>query len=156
MRNDIEAALDRKLAHLKLEKLSAGYGPFLAFNAGGRRGKMAEGSADDVKYVGALLDDLATVINVDTKRVFATGISNGGMMCYRLAAEMSDRIAAIARHDRTGDVARGLRAQVHDHPRRIRGLAVAQATPGMSGAGPPTGPPPRRRHPESCVRPLDN
>ena len=30
------------------------------------------------------------------KRVYATGMSNGGMMCYRLAAELSDRIAAIA------------------------------------------------------------
>jgi acyl-CoA reductase-like NAD-dependent aldehyde dehydrogenase/ABC-type branched-subunit amino acid transport system ATPase component len=29
MKNDIETALDQKLAHLKLEKLSAGYGPFL-------------------------------------------------------------------------------------------------------------------------------
>jgi len=29
MNNDIEAALDRQLAHLKVEKLSAGYGPFL-------------------------------------------------------------------------------------------------------------------------------
>jgi polyhydroxybutyrate depolymerase len=73
-----------------------GFGPFLTLNAGGRQGKMAEGSADDVRYVGAILDDLATVTNVDSKRVFATGISNGGMMCYRLAAEMSDRIAAIA------------------------------------------------------------
>ena len=43
-----------------------------------------------------LLDDLATVVNVDPKRVFATGMSNGAMMCYRLAAELSDRIAAIA------------------------------------------------------------
>lgn len=73
-----------------------GLGPFLTLNAGGRQGKMAVGSADDVKYVGALLDDLATVTNVDFNRVYATGVSNGGMMCYRLAAEMSDRIAAIA------------------------------------------------------------
>ena len=29
MKNDIEAALDRPLAHLKIEGLSAGYGPFL-------------------------------------------------------------------------------------------------------------------------------
>jgi polyhydroxybutyrate depolymerase len=36
------------------------------------------------------------VVNVDPKRVYATGMSNGGMMCYRLAAELSDRIAAIA------------------------------------------------------------
>ena len=43
-----------------------------------------------------LLDDLATVVNVDPRRVYATGMSNGAMMCYRLAAELSDRIAAIA------------------------------------------------------------
>ena len=73
-----------------------GLGPFLTWNAGGRKGKLAEESADDVKYVGLLLDDLVKVANVDSQRVYATGMSNGGMMCYRLAAEMSDRIAAIA------------------------------------------------------------
>ena len=44
----------------------------------------------------ALLDDLARVANINAKRVFATGMSNGGIMCYRLASELSDRIAAIA------------------------------------------------------------
>ena len=44
----------------------------------------------------ALLDALAGETKVDERRVFATGISNGGMLCYRLAAELSDRIAAIA------------------------------------------------------------
>jgi len=73
-----------------------GIDPFLTLNAGGRKGILAEHSADDVKYVGHLLDDLANAVNVDQKRVFATGMSNGGMMCYRLAAELSDRIAAIA------------------------------------------------------------
>jgi polyhydroxybutyrate depolymerase len=73
-----------------------GTGPFLVWNAGGFRGKLAEGKPDDVAYIGKLLDDLATVVNVDTKRVYACGMSNGAMMCYRLAAEMSDRIAAIA------------------------------------------------------------
>lgn len=51
---------------------------------------------DDVAFIGKLLDDLATVTNVDAKRIYAAGMSNGGMMAYRLAAEMSDRIAAIA------------------------------------------------------------
>ncbi|MCA9122924.1 MAG: prolyl oligopeptidase family serine peptidase [Planctomycetaceae bacterium] len=73
-----------------------GVGPFLTWNAGGRKGKLAEQSADDVKYVRLLLDDLANIANIDSRRVYATGMSNGGMMCYRLAAEMSDRIAAIA------------------------------------------------------------
>ena len=42
------------------------------------------------------LDDLSGVLTVDTQRVYACGMSNGGMMCYRLASELSDRIAAIA------------------------------------------------------------
>ncbi|MDR3639387.1 MAG: PHB depolymerase family esterase [Isosphaeraceae bacterium] len=67
--------------------------PFLLYwDAGGVRGR----PSDDVGYVAKLLDDLATVINVDPKRVYATGMSNGAMMCYRLAAELSERIAAIA------------------------------------------------------------
>jgi len=74
---------------------SSGIGPFLAFNAGDFVGKLA-GSADDVKFVDRLFDDLRTVVNVDPKRIFAAGMSNGGSMCYRLAAELSDRIAAIA------------------------------------------------------------
>jgi polyhydroxybutyrate depolymerase len=65
---------------------------FLYWDAGGVRGRLS----DDVGYVARLLDDLATVVKVDPKRVFATGMSNGAMMCYRLAAELSDRIAAIA------------------------------------------------------------
>lgn len=65
---------------------------FLYWDAGGVRGRVS----DDVGYVAKLLDDLATVVNVDTRRVYAAGMSNGAMMCYRLAAELSDRIAAIA------------------------------------------------------------
>ena len=69
-----------------------GSGDILLFwNAGGR-----PSSVDDVKFVGKMLDDLAAVMNVDPKRVYATGMSNGAFMCYRLAAELSDRIAAIA------------------------------------------------------------
>jgi polyhydroxybutyrate depolymerase len=69
---------------------------FLTFNAGGFAPNRPNRRPDDVRYIAALLDDLAGDANVDAKRVYATGISNGGMMCYRLAAELSDRIAAIA------------------------------------------------------------
>ena len=51
---------------------------------------------DDVKFTRALLDDLPKVVTADSKRVYATGISNGGILCYRLASELSDRVAAIA------------------------------------------------------------
>ncbi|MCR4411563.1 MAG: prolyl oligopeptidase family serine peptidase [Thermoguttaceae bacterium] len=68
----------------------------LVWNSGGLRAPIAARAADDVAFVGAILDELPKLIHVDPKRVYATGISNGGMMCYRLAAELSDRIAAIA------------------------------------------------------------
>lgn len=51
---------------------------------------------DDVKFTRTLLDDLPKVVTADSKRVYATGISNGGILCYRLASELSDRVAAIA------------------------------------------------------------
>lgn len=73
-----------------------GAGPFLTFNSGGVEWGLVTKQPDDVAFVSRLLDDLATAVNVDPKRVFATGMSNGGMMCYRLAAELSERIAAIA------------------------------------------------------------
>jgi polyhydroxybutyrate depolymerase len=69
-----------------------GIGDFLVWNAGGQTLNVA----DDVAFTGRLLDDLESVLRVDKKRVYACGMSNGGMMCYRLAAELSDRIAAIA------------------------------------------------------------
>ncbi len=68
----------------------------LVWNAGGWHGPKAEKEVDDVKFVRELLDELPKLVSVDPKRIYATGISNGGMMCYRLAAELSNRIAAIA------------------------------------------------------------
>lgn len=73
-----------------------GAGPFLTFNSGGVQWGLVTKQPDDVAFVSRLLDDLAMVVSVDSNRVFATGMSNGGMMCYRLAAELSERIAAIA------------------------------------------------------------
>ncbi|GAB4376456.1 MAG: hypothetical protein Kow0062_16760 [Acidobacteriota bacterium] len=55
-----------------------------------------ETGADDVGFVSALIDWAAARWPIDPARVYATGASNGGMMSYRLAFELSDRIAAIA------------------------------------------------------------
>lgn len=66
------------------------------FNGGNCCGYAMRNGVDDVEFTRRLLDDLGTVVNVDPKRVFATGMSNGGIISYRLASELSDRIAAIA------------------------------------------------------------
>jgi len=68
----------------------------LTFNAGNCCGHALRYDVDDVKFVGQLLDDLTRMLPVDARRVFATGMSNGAMLCYLLAGQMADRIAAIA------------------------------------------------------------
>lgn len=67
----------------------------LTFNGGGCCGYAMENKIDDVEMTRMLLDDLASVVNVDADRVYATGMSNGGMVSYLVASELSDRIAAI-------------------------------------------------------------
>jgi polyhydroxybutyrate depolymerase len=51
---------------------------------------------DDVGFIEALLDDLQRDFRVDTRRIYATGLSRGAFFCHRLAAELSHRIAAVA------------------------------------------------------------
>lgn len=53
-------------------------------------------AVDDVGFTAAVLDDLGRRTGVDPRRVYVTGHSNGGMMSYRVAAELGDRIAAVA------------------------------------------------------------
>ena len=59
-------------------------------------GRACKDRVDDIAYFRALLDDLSRWIAVDPRRVYATGLSNGGAMSHRLACQMADRIAAIA------------------------------------------------------------
>jgi polyhydroxybutyrate depolymerase len=68
----------------------------LTWNAGNCCGDALRDNVDDVGFVAALLDDLAGLADIDPNRVFATGMSNGGMLAYRVASELSERIAAIA------------------------------------------------------------
>lgn len=51
---------------------------------------------DDVKFLRQMLDDAAGQASLDRTRVFVTGMSNGGFMANRLAAEAADIIAAVA------------------------------------------------------------
>jgi polyhydroxybutyrate depolymerase len=53
-------------------------------------------NVDDVKFVRAVVDDIARHCPIDRARVFATGISNGAFISHRLAAEASDLVAGIA------------------------------------------------------------
>ncbi len=67
-----------------------------SWNAGDCCGQAQLLQADDVGFVDALLADLDTRVCLDTKRLYATGLSNGGFFSYRLACERSGQFAAIA------------------------------------------------------------
>ena len=47
-------------------------------------------------FVKALLDDLESIFNIDKNRIYACGFSNGAQFSYRLAQQLSDRVAAIS------------------------------------------------------------
>jgi polyhydroxybutyrate depolymerase len=49
---------------------------------------------DDVKFITGLVDEIATRWNVDRKRIFLLGHSNGGAMSYRLACDAAPKFAA--------------------------------------------------------------
>jgi polyhydroxybutyrate depolymerase len=63
---------------------------------GSGRGLLGRRGVDDLAYFRALFDDLPKHTPVDSQRIYVTGFSNGAAMTFRLAAELADRIAAVA------------------------------------------------------------
>ena len=74
---------------------------------------------DDVGFIEALIDRLAVEHPIDSGRVFSTGISNGGLMSFRLACGATSRVRAIA------PVTASLPTAVADSCRKGPGIALA-------------------------------
>jgi poly(3-hydroxybutyrate) depolymerase len=53
-------------------------------------------AADDIAFFNQMLDQLGTKFSVDTSRIYAVGLSEGGFMSLRLGCALGDRIAGIA------------------------------------------------------------
>jgi len=70
-------------------------GSLLTWNAGACCGYASNREVDDLGFVRELLDVLLARFPIDPSRVYAAGLSNGGMFCYRVADVLSDRFAAI-------------------------------------------------------------
>jgi polyhydroxybutyrate depolymerase len=51
---------------------------------------------DDSAYLRQVVEDIETAFNVDPKRIFFAGHSNGGFMSHRMACDHADKVAAIA------------------------------------------------------------
>lgn len=67
-----------------------------------------EPNTDDVSFVSALIDTIHARYNTDQNRVYASGFSNGGFMCYMVAAALSNKITAI------GSVSGGMTPAIFD------------------------------------------
>ncbi len=50
---------------------------------------------DDSSYIRSIIEEMQKVYNVDDRRIYLIGHSNGGFMSYRMAYEHSDKISAI-------------------------------------------------------------
>jgi polyhydroxybutyrate depolymerase len=66
------------------------------WNSGNCCGYALTNQVDDVGFIRALIDTIESQYPIDPKRIYVTGISNGAMMSFRLACELSDKIAAVA------------------------------------------------------------
>ncbi len=74
------------------------------WNAGRCCAFARDSDADDVGFIRSVVDDLSGRVAIDHSRVFAAGMSNGGMMAFRLACDAADLfrgIMAVAGTDNT-------------------------------------------------------
>ena len=82
---------------LKAAATSRGYA--VVYPAGINRrwndGRAVNAGPDDVAFIRRLIDSLTLALPVDPKRIFATGISNGAGLAYRLACDLPGTFAAI-------------------------------------------------------------
>jgi len=96
-------------------------GKFATWNAGGCCGDARDKNIDDVGFARAVVTALQARYRIDAARVFATGMSNGGMLSHRLACEAADvfrAVASVAGTDATANCTPGRPVSVlHIHAR---------------------------------------
>lgn len=71
-------------------------GRFATWNAGGCCGNARDQGIDDVGFLRAVVAAVQARTAIDDRRVFATGMSNGGMLAHRLACDAADLFAGVA------------------------------------------------------------
>ncbi len=66
-----------------------------SWNGGGCCNPAVNQNIDDVQFISQLIDTLKANYTIDSSRIFVAGFSNGSIMAYRLANELSDKVAAV-------------------------------------------------------------
>lgn len=67
-----------------------------SWNAGHGVGAAEEAGVDDVGFIAALIAALSREFHIDRHRIYAAGMSNGGIFAYRLACDLPGTFAAVA------------------------------------------------------------
>ncbi|PIR43469.1 hypothetical protein COV24_02600 [candidate division WWE3 bacterium CG10_big_fil_rev_8_21_14_0_10_32_10] len=67
----------------------------LSWNAGNCCGYAKERNINDVKFIKNVINDVESTYNIDKNKVFVVGISNGGMLTYKIGCELSDIVKGI-------------------------------------------------------------
>ena len=71
-------------------------GKLATWNGGTCCGSARDKKIDDVGFIRKVVENVKAQLNIDAGRIYATGMSNGGIMSYRLACEATDLFKAIA------------------------------------------------------------
>jgi polyhydroxybutyrate depolymerase len=74
----------------------------------------AKNAQDDVGFISRLIDTMVESYGIDSARVYATGISNGGFMSVRLAMDITEKLAAVA--PVTAQISKALEGQLPKVP----------------------------------------
>lgn len=90
------------------------------WNDGRGFAKIASGNADDVGFIDAVIADLASQMNLNQQKMYVTGMSNGGIMTYRLACERPNKFKAFA------PVSGGLASELTCNPSTTAPLVIFQ------------------------------
>ncbi|MCW2259689.1 MULTISPECIES: alpha/beta hydrolase family esterase [Sphingobacterium] len=91
-----------QMLYTKLNHTADKYGFIIVYPKGIKEdwnvgyGMSYKNGTDDIGFTDALLTQIEKDYNVNSKKVFATGLSRGGFFCHRIAAELSHRFSAVA------------------------------------------------------------
>ena len=92
----MDAVADREGFFVAYPNGTGRIGSLFTWNAANCCSYAYENNVDDVGFLRALVEEIERTYSIDPRRIYATGMSNGGMMTYRLGCQMSDKLAAIA------------------------------------------------------------
>lgn len=71
-------------------------GKLATWNAETCCGEARDKKINDIEFIKKIIEKTKSELNIDSHKIFATGISNGGMISYRIACELADIFKAIA------------------------------------------------------------